>query len=118
MQTSFFTAAGGGVRGKVVGIAHITIIQGGAIIEMCRLFTGGFLRVGGMIIGSIAGEGSTGIREKYLTNRLKGTGEARKKRGAGAGKILAESKAQSPGRNHSILLGMCSCNSPGLNIKR
>jgi hypothetical protein len=38
MQTSFSGMAGGGVYGKVVGIAHIIITGTGVIITMFQVF--------------------------------------------------------------------------------
>jgi hypothetical protein len=83
---------GGGVRGKDDGIARGTIDQVGATIETFHHFIKGYHQVGGMTIGSIAGEDINGTINEYLTNNFNGTGATGKRAGIGRSKILGVSK--------------------------
>lgn len=70
---------GGGVRGKGAGIAHGIIAQVGFTIEASRLFIHVYHQVGGMITGSVVGEGTRGTTNEYLTSSFSITGEAGKR---------------------------------------
>ena len=83
---------GGGVRGKGAGIAHGTIAQVGVTIEAFHLFMYGYPQVGGLITGSIVGEGINGITSEYLISSFSGTGEAGKRAGIGKSNRLGVSK--------------------------
>jgi hypothetical protein len=60
-------AVGGGVHGKVVGTAHITMTEVGVIIGGHPVFTVIFILVGEMISGIIDGEGNRGNITGYIT---------------------------------------------------
>jgi hypothetical protein len=92
MWTSFSTMVGGGVRGKGDGIARGSMAQVGSIIEAFHLFIVAYHRGGGMITGSIVGEGIHGTTNEYLTNKSNRTGAIGKRAGIGRSKILGVSK--------------------------
>jgi hypothetical protein len=83
---------GGGVRGEDAGIAHGTMTQVGPTIKAFHRFMQGYLQVGGMTTGIIAGEGSHGITNEYLRNNFDRTGAAGKKESIGRSKTLGMSK--------------------------
>jgi hypothetical protein len=87
MWISFFTAAGGGVRGKGAGIVHGIIIPVGDTIGVFRLFMSGYHRNGETTIGRIAGEVISGTTNPYLISRFNETGEAGKKTNIGRSRI-------------------------------
>ena len=74
MRTFFSTVVGGGVHGTDVGIARGIMIQVGAIIEELPLFIEGYLQVGEMTTGRIAGKEINGISKGYPTNKFNATG--------------------------------------------
>ena len=82
-MTSFSTVVGGGVHGKVVGIAHGTIAQVGLTIEAFHLFIHEYPQVGGMITGIVVGKGIPGTSNQYLTINFSNTGAAGKRTGIG-----------------------------------
>ena len=84
--------AGGGVRGKDDGIAHITTTQVGAIIKALHLFIPGYHRAGGMTTGNIVGEDINGIISEYLSNKFSGTGRDGKIASIGRSKITGVSR--------------------------
>jgi hypothetical protein len=83
MWTSFSTVAGGGVRGKDAGIAHITMTQVGVTIEVSHLFMPGYRQAGGMTTGIIVGKDIDGTTSGYITNNFIGTGTTGKRAGIG-----------------------------------
>jgi len=83
---------GGGVHGKGDGIARGTIIQVGATIETFHLFMQGYPQVGGMTIGIIVGEGSSGTTNEYLISKFNKTGVAGKRVSIGRSNKLGVSK--------------------------
>jgi hypothetical protein len=85
-------AAGGGVRGKDDGIAHITTTQVGAIIKAFHLFIPEYRRVGEMTIGNTVGEDINGIISECLSSKLCGTGRDGKIAGIGRSKITGVSR--------------------------
>jgi hypothetical protein len=75
--------AGGGVRGKDDGTAHVTITQGGPTIEAFQLSIEKYPQTGGMTTEITSGEDINGITSKYLINRFSKTGGAGKETGTG-----------------------------------
>ena len=67
---------GGGVHGKVVGIAHIIITGIGLIMTMSRVFILMWTPVGEGTTEIIIGTGIGGTMNGFLTNDLKRTGRA------------------------------------------
>jgi hypothetical protein len=60
MTTYFFPRAGGGVRGRDVGIVPVTMTGDGFITRVSRLFTDIFLTIGEVITGINSGKGMNG----------------------------------------------------------
>jgi hypothetical protein len=87
MWTSFSTVAGGGVRGKGVGIARKTIVRVGSIIKTFPLFIERYPQAGGMTIGSIVGEGDNGTTTEYPSNKFTKTGTTGKETDIGKSRI-------------------------------
>ncbi len=83
---------GGGVCGKGAGTAQGTIAQVGFTIEAFHLFMHGYPQVGGLITGSIVGEGMNGTINKYPTSSFSITGEAGKRAGIGKSNKLGVSR--------------------------
>jgi hypothetical protein len=92
MWTSFSTVAGGGVRGKGVGIARKTIVRVGSIIKTFPLFIERYPQAGGMTTGSIVGEGGNGTTNEYPSNKFTKTGTTGKRIDIGRGKIHGASR--------------------------
>ena len=83
---------GGGACGKGAGIGHGTIAQVGFTIEAFHLFMHGYPQVGGLITGSIVGEGMNGTTNQYLISSFSITGAAGKRADIGKSKALGVSK--------------------------
>jgi hypothetical protein len=79
---------GGGVRGKGAGTVLRTIDPVGFTIEAFHLFIHGYPQVGGLITGSIVGEGTNGTTNEYLISTCSRTGEAGRRADIGKSKIL------------------------------
>ncbi len=92
MWIFFSTMVGGGVRGKGAGIAHGTMAQVGATIEAFHPFIEEYHQDGGMITGSIVGEGIRGTTNEYLTNKSNRTGATGKRADIGRSKIPGVSR--------------------------
>ena len=83
---------GGGVYGKVVGIAHITITGVGVIIGMFQVFILMWTQIGEYITETITGTGTGGTMNGFLTNDFSRTGGTGKIINAGKGKELGASR--------------------------
>jgi hypothetical protein len=92
MRISFSTVAGGGVRGKVNGIAHGTMIQVGVTIVGVHLFIEVYPQAGGMTIGRIVGKGINGINRGCPTIKFNKTGGTGKGISIGRSKIVGVSR--------------------------
>jgi hypothetical protein len=109
---------GGGVPGKVAGIAHGTTTKGGPTIIEFHLFTHGYPQAGEMTTGIIAGTGMSGTTNEYLTNKFKKIGRAGNKTGIGRSNRRGESRVCRPERGQNNRLEMCTHNSPDHKKKR
>src|SRR5208337_4193779 len=103
--------AGGGVRGKDVGIAHGTTTQVGPTIKGSHLFMQEYRQAGGMTTGTIAGKGISGTTNEYLSNKFSRTGRAGKIAGIGRSNKLGVSRGCNPERNNDPL-DRCNHDSP------
>src|SRR5208337_4216931 len=103
--------AGGGVRGKDVGIAHGTTTQVGPTIKGSHLFMQEYRQAGGMTTGTIVGEGISGTTNEYLSNKFNGTGGAGKRADIGRSNKPGVSKVCNPERNNNRL-DRCNHDSP------
>ena len=88
---------GGGVCGKVVGIAHIIITEAGVIITGFRVFILMWIQVGEDTTETVIGTGTGGTINEFLTNDFNGTGRA--------GKIIDVGKGRELGAFRTINLG-------------
>lgn len=88
--------AGGGVHGKVVGIARNIITRVGDIITMSRVFIMMSTRVGGGTTETVLGMDIAGIMNGYLLIDFNRTGKA--------GIITAIGKIKEPGASRAIVL--------------
>ena len=84
---------GGGVYGKVVGIAHIIITGAGVIITMFPVFILMWTQGGEDTTETIIGTGTGGTMNGFLTNNFNRTGRAGKMIDIGKGKELGASRA-------------------------
>jgi hypothetical protein len=96
MQTSFSGVVGGGVYGKVVGIAHTTMTGAGVIITAFQASILISTRVGGDTTGTVIGTGTAGIMNGSLTNGFNRIGRA--------GTILDIGNGKQPGASRAINL--------------
>jgi len=90
---------GGGVHGKVAGIAHIIITGVGLIITMFHVFIMTWTRVGDNTIENIIGMDIHGTMNEFLTDNFSETGETGVVIDIGKGKELGASRAINPDRN-------------------
>ena len=74
-KTSSSTTVSGGVHGKVVGIAHNIMTEGGVSTKVFHLGMQEYIQVGEIITEAICGEGIDGIITIYLTTIFKEIGE-------------------------------------------
>jgi hypothetical protein len=79
---------GGGVHGKVVGIAHVIIIVVGCIIKMSQVFILMSILVGEDTTETIIGTDTGGTMNGSLVDRLNRTGSTGKIVGIGKDKAL------------------------------
>ena len=93
MLTSFSGMVGGGVYGKVAGIAHIIITEAGAIITMFQVFILMSIQVGEDTTETIIGMGTGGTMNGFLTHDFNRTGRAGIMIDIGKGKELGASGA-------------------------
>jgi hypothetical protein len=112
------TMVGGGVCGRTDGIARGTIIQAGITIEAPRLFIVRSLQTGGLIIGSIVGEGINGTTSEYLIETFNRTGEDGKRAGIGSINKPGVSRICNPKRDHGNQFVRSNHNSSGHRLKR
>jgi hypothetical protein len=87
---------GGGVYGKVVGIAHIIMTGGGLIMTVFQVFILMLTQVGEDTIETIIGSDTGGTMNGFLTYDFKRTGRA--------GKIIDIGKGTEPGASRAINL--------------
>ena len=92
--------AGGGVRGRDIGIARGAMVQVGPTIEACPPFIEKYLQAGGMTIGGINGKGINGTTNSYLTSKFSGTGRVGKRAGIGKRNKLGVSRGCNRKRDH------------------
>jgi hypothetical protein len=100
--TSFSIMAGGGARGKAVGIARGTTTRVGRTIKEFRIFIIRCQQAGGIITGTVVGTDISGIISGFLSARCNRTGEPGKKTGIGRG----------------IIPGVCNVPNISLNLEK
>ena len=83
---------GGGVHGKAVGTAHITMTEVGFITSEFHFFTEISIRVGGMITGITGGKDINGTISVYLIANCNIIGRVGKETGIGKSNKLGVSK--------------------------
>jgi len=83
--------AGGGVHGKVAGIAHSIITGAGVIITILQVSILMSTRVGEDITGVVTGMGTGGTMNGFLTNGFNRTGRVGKMIAVGKDKALGAS---------------------------
>jgi len=91
--------AGGGVRGKVAGIALSTITQVGLTMGEPQIFIDRYRQAGGIITGIVVGMDTNGTISEFLSASFNGTGEPGKGTSIGNGIIPGECNARNIGRN-------------------
>ena len=93
MKTFFSGMVGGGVHGKVVGIARIITTGVGLIMTMFQVFIMMYTQVGEDITETVIGTGIGGTMNGFLTNDFNGTGKVGIIINIGKGKELGASRA-------------------------
>ena len=88
--------AGGGVHGKVAGIAHVIITGAGVIITVFQVFILMWTQVGEDTTETIIGTGTGGTMNRFLTNDFNRTGKD--------GKIIDIGKSRELGASRTINL--------------
>ena len=83
---------GGGVYGKVIGIAHIIITGAGVIITMFQVSISMLTQVGEDTTETVIGTGTGGTMNGFLTNDFNRTGAVGKRTDTGKGKKLGASR--------------------------
>ena len=91
MQTCISGMAGGGVHGKVVGIAHSIITGVGLIITISQVSILMWIQVGEEITKAIIGLGTGGTMNGFLNNDFNRTGRTGKMITVGKDKELGAS---------------------------
>jgi hypothetical protein len=91
---------GGGVRGRVVGIAHITMTADGFITAMFQVFILMSTQVGEDIIDTMIGTATGGTMRGFLTNDCNKTGRNGIMTDIGKGKRPGASRAINPVLNN------------------
>ena len=91
---------GGGVYGKVVGIAHFIITETGVIIKLSHVSILMWIQVGGATTETVIGTGTGGTMNGYLTNDFNRTGAVGKRADIGKGKKLGASRTINLDRNN------------------
>jgi len=94
--------AGGGVRGKVAGIALSTTTQVGRTMEEPQVFIDRYRQAGGIITAIVVGMDINGTISEFLSASFNGTGEPGKRTSIGNGKIPGECNARNIGRNLKV----------------
>jgi hypothetical protein len=84
---------GGGVYGKVAGIAHIIITRVGGIITVFQVFISMWTQVGEDTTETITGTGTGGTMNGFLTNNSNRTGRVGIMIDIGKSKELGASRA-------------------------
>ncbi|MHB8091775.1 MAG: hypothetical protein ACYDH8_09305 [Syntrophales bacterium] len=92
--------AGGGVHGKVVGIAHCFITGDGFIITISQVSILMWTQVGKQITETIIGMGIGGTMNGSLTNDFNRTGKTGKRITIGKGKEIGVYGTINPGHNN------------------
>ena len=101
MRTSFSGTAGGGIYGKAVGTALITITGAGDITAMSRDFILMWTRVGEGTTETATGTDARGTMNLFLTAGSGATGGAGRVVDIGKGKVIGASRTISPGPGNS-----------------
>jgi len=91
--------AGGGVRGKVVGIAHVIMTGAGLIIIEFQDFILMWTRAGEDSTETVFGTGTRGAMNGLLTTTFTGTGKPGIGIDIGKGEEPGASRAINPDRN-------------------
>jgi hypothetical protein len=91
---------GGGVYGKVVGIAHVIITRAGVIITVFQVSILMSTQVGEDTTETVIGTGTRGAINGFLTNNFNRTGKAGKMIDIGKGKELGASRTINLDRNN------------------
>ena len=91
---------GGGVHGKGVGIAHVTMTEVGLIIIKFRAFISMYTQNGEGTTETVIGMDTGGTTNGSLTNSFKKTGRA--------GKIIDIGRGKEPGVSRAINLNHTS----------
>ena len=100
MQTYFSGMVGGGVHGKVAGIAHTIMIGVGLIITMFQDFIMTWIQTGEDTTEAIIGTDTGGTMSGYLIDNFNRTGERGIKIDIGKGKEPGESRTINLDRNN------------------
>ncbi len=90
--------AGGGVHGRVVGIAHIIITGVGVIITLFQVFILMLTQVGEATIETIIGTVTVGTMNGFLTENFNRTGRV--------GIAIDTGKSKEPGASRAINLDL------------
>ena len=96
MQMCFSGMVGGGVHGKVVGIAHTIMIGVGLIITMFQDFIMMWIQAGEDTTEAIIGTDTGGTMNGYLIDNFNRTGIH--------GITIAIGKGKDPGESRTIIL--------------
>jgi len=87
---------GGGVHGRVAGIAHGIMIRDGGIIAASRLFMLKYLLVGGMNTETVVGGAINGMLSRYPIIKSNRIGMAGKRIDIGNNNKIGESRIYNP----------------------
>src|SRR5512137_2245722 len=90
---------GGGVPGKVAGIAHIIMTGDGLITAMFQVFILMWTQAGDGTTDTMIGTGTGGIMNGSLTNNFNRTGRAGTITDIGKSKHIGACRAINPDRN-------------------
>jgi len=109
MSICFSGMVGGGVRGKVVGTAHVIMTGAGVIMTMFQVFISMSTRVGEDTTEIVIGVGTDGIMNGFLTGDFKRTGRA--------GTIIDTGEEKEPGVSRAIEIDRHSNRDRNLDIE-
>jgi len=100
MSICFSGMAGGGVHGKVVGIAHVIMIEAGVIMTMFQDSIMMWTQVGEDTTEIVIGVDIHGIMDGFPTGTFNGTGRAGKKIDVGKDEELGALRIIEIDQNH------------------
>ncbi len=109
MSICFSGMVGGGVRGKVVGTAHVIMTGAGVIMTMFQVFISMSTQAGEDTTEIIIGVGTGGTMNGFLIGGFKRTGRA--------GKIIDIGEEKEPGVSRAIEIGRHSNRDRNLDIE-